>query len=294
MSRTGFRLMDPAKSLRQRIAVRPPAPRPRGAAAAGAPAPLPRGRRLGRLARPGARRRDPPVRRPQPARLRRLRDRGPAGDARRHDLPDPRLRRRDRRDRARPLGPRGALGGAPLRRLRGRAEGRPLRARRRLDRGRDVTWPTVADWMRWRDGDGPSCPRASSGSRTSEEPTGRPSRGSLDRLGAGSQLAARRRDRRGPGARPARPSARRARSASSSATPPGSSASSTASAGSARGTRISFGLLLDEQAERAPDDVVAALRGPRPHPRRRQGAGRQRRPRACSRSASARASTSAC
>ena len=46
--------------------LRPPAPRSRGAAAARAPAPLPRGRGLGRLARPGARRRDPPVRRPQP------------------------------------------------------------------------------------------------------------------------------------------------------------------------------------------------------------------------------------
>ena len=51
MSRTGFRLLDPVKSLRQRLDFLLPAARPRGAAAARAPAPLPDGRGLGRLAR---------------------------------------------------------------------------------------------------------------------------------------------------------------------------------------------------------------------------------------------------
>ena len=46
-SRTGFRLLDPVKSLRQRVDFLPPAPRPRGAAAARAPAPVPRGARAG-------------------------------------------------------------------------------------------------------------------------------------------------------------------------------------------------------------------------------------------------------
>ena len=99
VSRTGFRLLDPVKSLRQQRRLRPPAPRPRGAAAARAPAPLPGGE--GWVAWPGPALADfmHAVRRPQPDARGRLRDRRPPGDARRHRLPDPRLRRRGRRDR---------------------------------------------------------------------------------------------------------------------------------------------------------------------------------------------------
>ena len=101
----------------------------------------------------------------------------------------------------------------------------------------------------------PSCPTASCGSTTrssrqeTESGPARPDRRRRPararrghRRGAGARRRGRRRDPDDPRDR------RRHRAASS--------ASSTASAGSAPARRISFGLLLDEQAERAPDDVV--------------------------------------
>ena len=290
MSRTGFRLLDPGEVPAAAPRLRPPASRPRVAAAEGAPASLPRGRRLGRLARPGSRRRDPPVRRPQPARLRRLRDRGPARHARRHDLPDPRVRRRERRDRTGPLGPRGPLGGAAIRRLRGQPPRRPFRPRRRLDGRRDdladrggldaVARRATA-----------SCRRASSGSRRSPSAT---RAASAPRIGSapGAQLAV------GAGIGTVQALAGAAMGASRTLREIVGDTAGQLDQLNRLGrvnprTRISFGLLLDEQAEEEPDDVVSALRGSRPHPPGRQGAGRQRRPRACSRSASGRASTSA-
>ena len=99
-SRTGFRLLDPVKSLRQQLDFL--------LALHDREALLPRerqrrfleARRLGRLAGPGARRLRAPVRRPQPHALGRLRHRRPARHARRHHAARPDLRRRGRRDRA--------------------------------------------------------------------------------------------------------------------------------------------------------------------------------------------------
>ena len=154
-SRAGFRLLDPVKSLRQRLDFVLPAPRPRGAAAARAPAPLPGGRGLGRLAGPGARRLHAPVRRPQPHARGRLRDRRPPRHARRHRRARswPSSARSTRSPRRRRAGD--PAGGAARRRLRGPAAGRALRPRRRLAPRRARRWPTVAAWARWRGGLGP-------------------------------------------------------------------------------------------------------------------------------------------
>ena len=190
--------------------------------------------------------------------------------------PIARLRRRDRRDRARPLGARGALGGAALRRLRGDAEGRALRPRRRLDRGRGdlADGRRLAALARRRRG----AARERRADRGRARARRRPSRGrSTGSAPARSSPSA-------PGSAPSRRSAaprsaRPGRSASCSATRAGRSASSTASDRVGAGTRISFGLLLDEQAERAPEDVVLLFEDRAHTQRRGQGAGRQRRPR---------------
>ena len=252
MSRTGFRLLDPAKSLRQRVDfVRQLHDRE---------ALLPRERQrrfleadgLGRLARSGARRRDPPVRRPQPARLRRLRDRGPARDARRHDLPDPRVRRRDRRDRPAALGA-GVARAAP----RSDVYEVSLKAGHFGlvvgSTATDVTWPTVAEWMKWRDGDA-ELPDGVGRIPDEVEPE-ESEAGPFDRIGVGAQLAL--------GAGIGAVGALAARSPA-----PTRTIREIVGDGGGRldqlnrlgrvgaGTQISFGLLLDEQAERAPDDVV--------------------------------------
>jgi putative long chain acyl-CoA synthase len=136
VSRTSFRLMDPVKSLRQRIDFLRQLHN-----------------REALLPREGQRRfleGEGWVAWPGPALLDFMeqfvahnrmvsggfRDRGPPGDARRHHLPVAVLRRRARRDRAAGGRPRREPRGTARRGLRGLAARRPLRARRRLE-GRD-------------------------------------------------------------------------------------------------------------------------------------------------------------
>ena len=118
-----------------------------------------------------------------------------------------------------------------------------------------TTWPTtVAGWLRWRDGDGRSARGASSGSRrTSSRRTASAARSTGS--APAPQLAL------GAGIGAAQAFAGAAFGASRTIRKiVGETAGQLDQLNrlgrvSAR-TRISFGLLLDEQAERAPDDVV--------------------------------------
>ncbi len=117
----------------------------------------------------------------------------------------------------------------------------------------ETTWPTVAGWLRWRDGEG-ELPAGVERIEDAEEPD-EGERGSLDRIGAGAQIAV------GAGIGAAQALA---------GTALGAGRTMREIAGATAGsldqlnrlgrvgarTRISLGLLLDEQAERAPDDVV--------------------------------------
>ena len=117
----------------------------------------------------------------------------------------------------------------------------------------DVTWPTVAEWMKWRDGDA-ELPDGVVRIADEVEPEETES-GPLDRIGVGAQLAL----GAGIGAVGALGGAF-----------VGATRTIREIVGDSRGrldqlnrlgrvgagTQISFGLLLDEQAERAPDDVV--------------------------------------
>ena len=117
----------------------------------------------------------------------------------------------------------------------------------------ETTWPTVAAWARWRDGDG----ELPEGVERIEEIPERPEHGlsTRDRVGAGAQLAV------GAGIGTVQALAGAALGAGRTVRE--------VVGGTARQldqlnrlgrvnprTRISFGLLLDEQAEAAPDDVV--------------------------------------
>ena len=117
----------------------------------------------------------------------------------------------------------------------------------------EVTWPTVAKWLHWREGEG-------------EQPEGvvpipdaleqaDTDRGRLDMIGAGTQLAI------GAGIGAAQALGGAAVGASRTIREiAGDTAGQMGQLNRlgrvSAGTRISFGLLLDEQAERAPDDVV--------------------------------------
>ncbi len=139
MSRTGFRMLDPMKSLRSRVEFI--------MQLHDREALLPRERQRQFLEAngwvawpgPGAGGLPAPVHRPQPHARGRLRDRGPAGHARRHPVPDPDLRRRGGRDRAAARRARDQPRRAAGRHLRGDAARRALRPRGRLDgQARDV------------------------------------------------------------------------------------------------------------------------------------------------------------
>ena len=157
-SRTGFRLLDPVKSLRQRVDfVRQLHDRE-------ALLPRERQRRFlqgeGWVAWPGPAIAD--FMRQFVAHNRmlagRLRDRGPHRHAGRHRPPGAVLRRRGRRDRAaaapcgRSAAPRRARRSTRSRCAPGTSASSSARRRRA------TTWPTVAAWTRWRDGRGTSCP----------------------------------------------------------------------------------------------------------------------------------------
>ncbi len=117
----------------------------------------------------------------------------------------------------------------------------------------ETTWPTVAAWLAWRDGDGELPANVVRIEDEIERPEGGP--GALDRLGAGTQLAL------GAGLGAARGLAGAAIGATRTVRQiVGETASQLEQLNrlgrvGAR-TRISMGLLMDEQAERAPDDVV--------------------------------------
>ena len=114
----------------------------------------------------------------------------------------------------------------------------------------ETTWPTVAAWARWRDGEGelpPSVRRVDEDEPEPEAP------GVGTRLGVGARA---RRGRRRRARALARRGRRRAPPAARGCSPrrsPASSPGSPGSAGSSPDTRVSLGLLLDEQAEAAPD-----------------------------------------
>ena len=118
----------------------------------------------------------------------------------------------------------------------------------------ETTWPTVAAWMQWRDGRR----RAARGGRADRGDAGaRPRAGSAPRTGSAPAPSSRSAPgsapcRRSPGPRSA-PAGRFARS---SATRAGQLDQLNRLGRVNPRTRISFGLLLDEQAEEAPDDVV--------------------------------------
>ena len=117
----------------------------------------------------------------------------------------------------------------------------------------EITWPTVAGWLRWRDGEG-ELPENVERIEDEIEPE-ESEAGALDRVGVGAQLAV------GAGI-----GAVQAIGGAAS----GATRTVRELLGDSRGrlgqlnrlnrvgagTRISFGLLLDEQAERAPEDVV--------------------------------------
>ena len=277
-SRTGFRLLDPGQVAAPAGRLRAPAARPRGAAAARAPAPLPRGRGLGRLARAGAGRLHAPVHRAQP-------------DARRAassiddrlvtladiTLPDPLLRRRGRRDRARRR--RCARSAAPRRAPRSTrsAARRALRPRRRLAGARRH----VADRRRL----GALARRRRASCRESVEPTRR-RRATPGARHARPASATASSSRRGVGARrralgaSSRRDAHRARGArASAARRPRSCRGSRASSRSSRARASRSGCCSTSRPQRAPT-TSCFLFEDRAHTRGAgQGPHRQRRPR---------------
>lgn len=117
----------------------------------------------------------------------------------------------------------------------------------------NVTWPTVAEWLRWRDGEG-EIPDGVERIEETLEPA-ETDRGRLDMLGAGGQLAL--------GAGIGAVQALGGAALGATRTIRGVVGDSADQLGRLNrldrvraGTQISLGLLLDEQAERAPDDVV--------------------------------------
>ena len=117
----------------------------------------------------------------------------------------------------------------------------------------DVTWPTVARWMAWRDGEGELPDGVVRIEEEIEPPEG--GMGTLDRLGAGAQLAV------GASIGAARGLAGAAFGASRTLREIAGETASQLEQLNRLGrvgarTQISLGLLLDEQAERAPGDVV--------------------------------------
>ena len=241
---------------------------------------------------PGARRLHAPVHRPQPDAPGRVRDRGPDRHPRRHRVSDPHGRRRPStrsprrpacgRSSARRRGPRSTS--SPLR-------GRPLRARRRLDRDPDdLAGGRGVDAAGARaSGELPADVRRVS----DDEPEPEAARG---RDPARARPRARRRGRRRPC-----PLGRRGRVADRRrcAGPRRGDHRTAAAAGAARAaaTRTPGSRSACCSTSRRggrPDGRVLPVRGPRLLARGGQGAGSTTSSAACSRSASARASTSAC
>ena len=187
MSRTGFRLLDPVKSLRQQVDfVRQLHDRE-------ALLPRERQRRFlmgeGWVAWPGPALAD--FMRQFIAHNRmlagRLRDRGPDRDAGRHRPPGADRRRRGRRDRARA----GGAGDHPRRAAR-----RGLRARRCApghfglvvgSTATATTWPAVAAWTHWRAGRGRAAAERSAGSATPSRSPRRPGSGPGSGSGSSSR-----------------------------------------------------------------------------------------------------------
>ncbi len=120
----------------------------------------------------------------------RLRDRGPPRHARRH-RPARSCASSARSTRSRPPPAVRAIAArrAARRGLRGRAARRALRPRRRLGGRRATTWPTVADWARWRDGRGRAA-RAASEPVDEDEPTSPTRRASTRARRTALELAA--------------------------------------------------------------------------------------------------------
>ena len=116
-----------------------------------------------------------------------------------------------------------------------------------------VTWPTVAAWLEWRSGDGELPEGVERIEDEIAEPDGGPGR--LDRIGVGAQLAV------GAGIGAAQGLLGAAIGAGRTVREIVGETASQLDQLNRLGrvgarTRISLGLLLDEQAERAPDDVV--------------------------------------
>ncbi|MCB8971077.1 MAG: alpha/beta fold hydrolase [Thermoleophilales bacterium] len=117
----------------------------------------------------------------------------------------------------------------------------------------ETTWPTVADWLAWRDDKG----KLPDNVVRIEDEIERPESGlgTMDRIGAGAQLAV------GAGIGAARGLAGAAFGASRTLREIAGETAGQLEQLNRLGrvgarTRISMGLLMDEQAERAPDDVV--------------------------------------
>ena len=231
------------------------------------------------MARAGAGRLHAPVHRPQPDARGRLRDRGPARDARRHRVPDPVLRRRrSTRSRPRPACARSG-GGAARRGLRARAARRALRARRRLDgerrsRGR-------------RSRPGRAGARATASCRR-EVTAGRGDDAALEAAPACATASATALELAGARRRRAWPArcagaARAAARGVARADPRGGRRSCRGSRGSSRSSRARgsrSGLLVEERARAGAGRDVLPVRGPRLQRRGGQEPDRQRRPRA--------------
>jgi putative long chain acyl-CoA synthase len=117
----------------------------------------------------------------------------------------------------------------------------------------ETTWPTVAAWARWRDGDGELPPEVERIDASAEIEIDDPGR--FDRFGAGAQLAI------GAGIGAAQAFAGAALGATRTIRGIVGGSGSQLDQLNRLGrvgarTQISMGLLLDEQAERAPDDVI--------------------------------------
>ncbi len=117
----------------------------------------------------------------------------------------------------------------------------------------EITWPTVASWARWRAGEGELPEGVERIEETPERAEGGPS--TRDRIGVGAQLAV------GAGIGTVQALAGAALGASRTLREIVGDTASQLDQLNRLGrvnprTRISFGLLLDEQVEEAPDDVV--------------------------------------
>ena len=154
----------------------------------------------------------------------------------------------------------------------------------------ETTWPTVAAWARWRDGDG-ELPDGVE--RIEEIPERAGARAQHPRSARRRRPArGRRRDRNRAGARRGRPRRRAGRSARSSATRRDSSTSSTGSAGSTREPGSRSGCCSTSRRRRLPTTSCCSSRTA-PTPTSRSRSGSTTWSAGCSRSASGRASTSA-